>query len=402
MRILIGHNRYLQPGGEDSVAAAEAALLRAHGHDVVLYTKHNEEVARLGAARAAARAVWNGETYRELDRLLCDAPVDVAHFHNTFPLISPAAYYACRARGTPVIQTLHNYRLICPTATLLREGKPCSDCVGRRVPWPGVAHKCYRGSRSASAAVALMLTSHRLAGTWTRLVTRYVAISEFVRSKYVQGGLPASRITVKPNFVAPDPGPGRRSGGYAVFVGRLSPEKGIATLLEAWSRPDAALPLWIVGDGPMAADVRAAAAASPRIRWLGPRPPEETRAIIGDAATLVFPSIWPETFGLVLVEAFACGVPVVASALGAPADLVTSQATGFLVPPGDAGALLERAQWLWKNHDAAASMGRRARSTYETKYTAEVNYLDLMRVYREAGVPAAAHDAAHEAARDAG
>jgi glycosyltransferase involved in cell wall biosynthesis len=399
VRILIGHNSYLQAGGEDTVAAAEAALLRAHGHEVVVFAKHNQEITKLGGSRTAARAVWNPATYREVDRLLCNAPIDVAHFHNTFPLISPAAYYACRARDTPVIQTLHNYRLICPSATLLRDGKPCTDCVGRRVPWPAIAHKCYRGSRSASAAVALMLTSHRLAGTWSRLVTRYVAISEFVRAQYVQGGLPPSRITVKPNFVAPDPGTGQRAGAYALFVGRLSPEKGIATLLEAWSRPDARVPLWIVGDGPMAADVRAAATASPRIRWLGPRPQAETRAIIGDAAVLVFPSIWAETFGLVIVEAFACGVPVVASALGAPADLVRDGETGLLVSPGDAGALLARAQWLWKHHDAAAAMGRRARSTYETRYTAEANYRDLMRVYREAGVPAA-RAATHEASCD--
>jgi glycosyltransferase involved in cell wall biosynthesis len=235
MRVLLVHNYYQQAGGEEQVFVAEGALLEAHGHRVVRYTSHNDRVTGMSRAVLAKNTVWNRTTYRDLRTLIRKERPQVAHFHNTFPLISPAAYYAARAEGVPTAQTLHNYRLLCPNALFFREGRACEDCVGQAGPWPEVIHACYRGSHLSSGGVAAMLTSHRILGTWVRAVDAYITLTEYTRRKFIQGGLPAEKIVVKPNFVYPDPGPGAGRGMYALFVGRLSREKGVDTLLAAWN-----------------------------------------------------------------------------------------------------------------------------------------------------------------------
>ncbi len=246
--MLLLHNRYQQPGGEDQVFAAEGNLLEAHGHQVLRYTRHNDQVTDQNPLALAGATVWNQAVYRELRTLIRRERPQVAHFHNTLPMISPAAYYAARAEGVPVVQTLHNYRLLCPNALFYRDGQVCEDCLGKAVPWPGVVHACYRESRASSGAVATMLTAHRAIGTWKKAVDMYVALTEFARQKFVQGGLPAEKIVVKPNFIEPDPGSGEGRGHYALFVGRLSQEKGVDTLLAAWEQLGEKVPLKIVGD----------------------------------------------------------------------------------------------------------------------------------------------------------
>jgi hypothetical protein len=196
MRQLLVHNRYQQPGGEDAVFEAEAALLQRHGHDVEQWVEDNREIPTTPTARLAAHTVWSSPAVRRLEAILHRTRPEVVHFHNTFPLISPAAYVTCRRQGVPVVQTLHNYRLICPNAMLFRDGHPCEECVGRVVPWPGVVHACYRGSRAQTAVAAAMLATHRVRGTWTRDVDVYVALTQFARGKFLRGGLPETRIVV--------------------------------------------------------------------------------------------------------------------------------------------------------------------------------------------------------------
>lgn len=300
--VLLVHNAYREPGGEDAVFEEEAALLEARGHEVLRYRAHNDSVAGMGRAALVAGTFWNRAVYREIGALVRRHRPAVVHFHNTFPLVSPAGYYAAASGGVPVVQTLHNYRLVCPNGLLFRDGRPCEDCLGRRFPWPAVAHGCYRGGRPATAVAAAMVSAHGAVGTWAGKVDAYVAPTEFAREKLVRGGLPPEKVHVKPNFVSPDPGPGD-GGGYALFVGRLSEEKGLGVLLAAWERMGAAAPeLRIVGDGPLAPVVARAAASNPRLRRMGRRTPAETRRLMKGAAVLVLPSEVYETFGRVAAE----------------------------------------------------------------------------------------------------
>ena len=250
MRILTIHNYYQQAGGEDVVFEGEASLLRQHGHEVVEYRQDNAQIHRLSRPVIASHAIWSRPVYRALQRLLRDVEPDVTHLHNIFPLISPAAYYASRKAGVPVVQTLHNYRLLCPAATFLRNGQLCEECLGKTFPWPAVLHACYHRSYAQSAVTAGMLTVHRWLKTWRDQVDIYIALTEFSRRKFIEGGLPAEKIVVKPHFVYPDPGCRAGSGGYALYVGRLSAQKGVMTLLQAWQQLPG-IPLKVVGDGPL-------------------------------------------------------------------------------------------------------------------------------------------------------
>ncbi len=229
MKVLMLHNRYLVPGGEDQSTAAEVALLT---HQVELLEHDNREIESLGKARTAARTLWSSDSYQRVHSKLCDGQFDVMHVQNFFPLWSPSVYYAAAKRGIPVVQTLRNYRLMCVNHSFFRDGQVCEDCLGRFMPWPGIVHACYKDSRMASGVVAGMIGLHKIMGTWRNRVDLYVALTEFAREKYITGGLPAERIVVNPNFVHPAPLAGTGGGGYALFVGRLSPEKGIPTLLE--------------------------------------------------------------------------------------------------------------------------------------------------------------------------
>jgi glycosyltransferase involved in cell wall biosynthesis len=388
MKILVAHNAYQQRGGEDAVVGAEVRLLEANGHAVVRYDRHNDELlgrGALGGIGAAAETVWSSKSFREMKALVEKERPDVAHFHNTFPLISPSAYYACARAGVPVVQTLHNYRLWCPAAKFLREGKVCEACLGRNA-WPGVMHGCYRGSRAATAAAAAMLAVHRRMGSWQTKVDVYIALSEFTRRKFIEGGLPAERIVLKPNFVAGDVPPKTQSGGYVLFVGRLSEEKGPQLLSSAWRSMHTQVPLRIAGDGPLleklSREVREASLL--QIELAGHRTPDEVRALVHGARFLVFPSIWYEGFPMTIAEAFAGGLPVVASRLGSMAEIVQDGVTGLHFEPGNAVDLAAKVEWAWNHPEELARMGRAARAEYEAKYQPSTNYEILMDVYRGA------------------
>lgn len=385
MKILACHDYYQQRGGEDQIFADETWLLESYGHEVVPFTMHNDEIREMGRLEVAKRTLWNRKTYADLRDLIRRRRPDIMHCTNTFPLISPAAYYAARAEGLPVVQSLHNYRMYCTNGYFLRDGNVCEDCLGKAVAWPGVVHACYRTSRAATAVVAAMQGIHRAAGTWAKVVDLYVTSCRFARRKLIQGGIPEERIVVKPNFVHPDPGPAAGDGGYAVFVGRLSPEKGLDTLLAAWSRLPEKLPLKIVGDGPLAERVRRAAADDARIEWLGWRTLEEVCAIVGNAAFLLMTSIWYETFGRTMIEAFAKATPVIVSRTGAMEELVEDGRTGLHFTPGDPHDLVSKIKQLWADRPARMRMQQAAREEYESKYTARSNYRALMEIYARAG-----------------
>jgi glycosyltransferase involved in cell wall biosynthesis len=384
MRLLLVHNRYQQPGGEDVVFEAEAALLRGHGHEVEEWVEHNRDIAGMSPARLAVRTIWSAPAVRRLRGILARLQPEIVHFHNTFPLISPAVYATCRSHGVPVVQTLHNYRLLCPNAMLFRDGRPCEDCVQRAVAWPGVLHACYRGSRSQTAVIATMLGAHRLIGTWRGDVDRYVALTEFARRKFIAGGLPPDRIVVKPNFVSVSPDMIRPDAGYFLFAGRLTEEKGVRTLLEAWRRSPPPADLRIAGGGPLEPVVRHAAETIPGVRYLGRLTRENLLSEVGAASALILPSEWYEGLPTIVLEAFGCGRPVLAARVGALEEIVSEGATGVFFPPGDSDGLAALVRWAAGHADDLARMGANAREEYQRRYTAEVNYPQLIDIYRQA------------------
>jgi glycosyltransferase involved in cell wall biosynthesis len=390
MRVLIVHNRYQLRGGEDVVAEAEAALLRANGVEVRVYQRSNDELRAMPAALAALSSIWSQRAAREIAALCEQQRPDLIHFHNTFPLVSAAPYWTAAARGIPVVQTLHNFRLLCPQAMLLRDGRPCHDCVGR-LPWRAVAHRCYRDSRLQSGVAASALVLHRLLGSYRHRVQAYIALSQFSRSQYVAGGLPVQRIHIKPNFV-PDPGaPSGQPRAGGLFVGRLSAEKGVAILIAASQLLDQhSGPLRVAGDGPLAA----AAAQAARLDCLGACSPAQVQALMRSSSFLVAPSTCLETFGLAAVEAFATGLPVIASGHGGLGELIEDGVTGLHVRPGDAADLARAIDWATRHPDAMLAMGRAARARYLAHYTPQRNFDLLQSVYQHVlSLPGARHAA---------
>lgn len=381
----MAHNFYQHSGGEDKCFAAETELLRQHGHEVVTYTVHNDAIRNMSGVSAALMAVWNRSCYRELSTLIRAETPDIIHFHNTFPMISPAAIWAGKRRDTPVVCTLHNYRLVCPAAALVRNGRVCEDCIGHTVPWQAVVHRCYRDSRLASAAVASTLVAHRLARTWSDKVDAFIALTEFARQKFIEGGLPAEKIVLKPNFVDrepfTDPNPAGAGRGYALFVGRLSSEKGIDPLLAAWKKLTDNITLRVVGTGPLSSQVEAAASQSDSIEFLGPKQPEEVLELMTGAQFVVVPSICYETFGLTIVEAYSMNTPVIASRLGAMTEVVQEGQTGLCFNPGDPDDLAAKVAWAANHPAEMRAMGENARSVFVNNYGAERNYQQLMAVY---------------------
>jgi glycosyltransferase involved in cell wall biosynthesis len=378
------HCRYQIRGGEDECFESEQRLLRAAGVEVETYEDNNLRVERQGHLRTALDTVWSQRAYLAIRARLREKRYDLVHVHNLLPLISPAVYYAARAEGCAVVQTLHNYRISCPAGLFFRDGRVCEDCLGKAVPWPGVLHGCYRGSRAGTAAIAAMLAGHRLLGTWDSKVDVYIALNEFMRKKAIAGGLPAERIVVKPNFVGDDPGAGDGGGGFALFTARLNPEKGVAEVLAAWRRLGGRIPLKIMGDGPLTEAVKAAAASTPGIEYLGRRPLAEFYDLLGQASFFVLASTWYEGFPRVVNECCARGTPIVASAIGPIAELVADGRTGLHFRPGNVDDLVAKVEWLLDHPEEQAALRQGARREFEMKYTAAAGLEHLLGAYRRA------------------
>ncbi len=346
LRILLAHNYYQLPSGEDECFRAECEILRRAGHEVATYERRSTDVANdpLSWIRTAPQAIWSRQSYRDLSKLCRTFRPDVAHFHNTFPLISTSGWQACKEAGVPVVQTLHNYRLLCSRAHLFRAGSPCHDCVGRTVAWPAVAHRCYRDSAAASALTASMLAWQKLTKA-SHLVDRFIALTDFARDVFVDSGIDADRIVVKPNFLI-DPPPLRKgSGSYALFLGRMSEEKGLRVLMDAWAGLD--IPLVLAGTGPLADEVRAWAADRSDITVHGWVDRNQVHALLANARFLVFPSIWYEGMPMVILEAIAAGVPVVASDVGGIRGILPKSDAEKTFPASDAEMLCRTVSEHW-------------------------------------------------------
>lgn len=382
MRILVIHNAYQQRGGEDAVVNNEVAMLRVNGNEVCLRLVSNRKISGLmWRLRAACASIFSVGSYRSITTIIREFKPDVVHVHNFFPLISPSVFYACRAQGVPVIFTLHNYRIVCPTALLMHDGSVTERSL-REGPWWALKHRVYRGSLVGTFFLCLMIWLHQRLGTWSNGVDRFIVLSEFARARFELAGLPAGKLAVKPNFVDIDAPPEQNRSGL-LFVGRLSPEKGLQVLLSAFqiACDDGMAPgaVRLAGEGPLAELVRQS-----DLTWFGALPSDQVRVRMRSASALLLPSVCYEGLPLVLVEAYASGLPVIASRIGALAELVEDGVTGLLFEPGSAEDLADKMRWAIDHPEEMARMGRVARERYEARYTPETSYSQLMAIYNEA------------------
>ncbi|MDQ0810635.1 glycosyltransferase involved in cell wall biosynthesis [Streptomyces sp. B3I7] len=392
MHVLVVHNRYrsAQPSGENKAVDQEVELLRAGGHRVELFERHSDDIAArspLGKAAVPLLVPWNPAVRREFAARLRATRPDVVHVHNVFPLVSPSVLAACADAGVPAVATLHNYTQICPPGTLLRDGRPCTECVGAS-PLPAVRHGCYRDSRVATVPLAVSLSLNRR--RWWTGVERFFCISAAQREVLVEAGMPAERLAVKHNFV-PDPDPADRRTGpgtHLLFLGRLAEAKGVRLLMAAWDELAASggvgVPLLIAGTGPLEDEVAVWAAGRDDVRYAGLYGPDECRRALADAVAVVAPSTWLEAFGLVAVEAMAAGVPAVAAGHGAFTELVEDGVTGLLHRPGEAASLADRLRRITADADRNREMGRAARDRYERDFSPAVGLERLVEGYRAA------------------
>lgn len=384
MNILSVHNRYQIRGGEDESCEAEKNLLKKYGHSITAYEENNDRINNIGIIRTALKTIWSRESYYKIKKICSKQKYDLMHVQNFFPLISPSVYFAAKSSGIPVVQSLRNYRLLCPNAIFFRHGYVCEDCLHKFIPLPGIINSCYRNSRFASLVVASMIIFHHIIRTWLNKVDIYIALTEFTRQKYIEGGFPSDKIFVKPNFVYPDPGAGQGKGNYAIFAGRLSAEKGIITLVEAWKKSGVSLKLKIIGEGPLHKELLQITSSTDKIELMGKRSILEVYEFIGNANFLIFPSEWYETFGRVAIEAFAKGTPVIASNIGAIAEVVEHGRTGLHFAPGNISDLIEKIEWFISHPLETKAMRKEAREVYKNKYTGEHNYKLLMEIYEKA------------------
>ena len=382
MKILMVHNQYLIRGGEDESFDNESSLLESYGNTVFKYIQNNNNIDLTSKLKLGIRTIWSNQDYRNLRFEIKEKKPDIVHVQNFFPLISPAVYYAAKQEGVPVVQSLRNYRFKCLNGYLFRNRSICENCLHKSIPISGLVNKCYRDNSAASFAVASMLTIHRVMQTWNKMVDSYIALTEFAKQKFIEGGLPAEKITLKPNFVY-DPGIGDGSDDFMLYVGRLSPEKGINTLLEAWKTLGKVIPLKIVGEGSLREKVEQMTNEFTGLEYLGRKPISEVYKLMGKSKALIFPSQWYEGLPRTIIESFATGTPVIASNLGSMSNLIEHQRTGLHFPPGSYQGLIEQVNWIIHNPHQWKHMRKQARLEFKSKYTAETNYQQLMQIYSQ-------------------
>ncbi|MCE7059703.1 glycosyltransferase [Dyadobacter sp. CY343] len=375
MRILTAHNLYQVRGGEDESRLVEENLMKQNGHDVMSFEVNNNTIdSNSSKLSLALNSIWSNSSYKEIKRLIKLQGSEILHVQNFFPLISPSIYYAASSLKVPVVQSIRNYRLMCPNALLFRDGHICTECLGKNTPINGIIHKCYRGSRSATAAVSTMLAVHNSIDTWNRKVNAFIAISRFVKEKLVTQGVHENKIFIKPNCLLTDPGYSYDKKDYILYVGRLSQEKGIATLVKAWNLlKSTTTKLVVIGEGSMPSS------KSHTIEFLGKLSLSETYRYMSEAKALIVPSEWHEPFGRVVVEAFANGTPVIGSQMGGIPELISSGRNGLLFEAGNAEQLANKIEILISKD--SSEMAEEARREFLLKYTPEQNYVQLKQIY---------------------
>ena len=385
MRILMAHNTYQQRGGEDISTEQDVALLQSHGHEVQTYIRNNEEIRHYSLLKKAFlffRPVWSWQAYDQIQKILKSFQPDVVHVQNFFPLISPAVFYACHRLKIPVVFSLRNYRLACANGFFYRDNRVCEDCI-RHSALHGMIHKCYHGSLIQTTSVAMMQVTHGWLRTWEKKIDVIAPVSKFAAGKMLDMGLSPNNTLVRKNYLMQDPGEGHGLRAGAVFAGRLSPEKGTDILIQAWQHLPQ-VPLQIIGTGPEESILQQSLEGNTEVIFCGRLPHGEMLNRIKSAQVLVMPSVWYETFGRTIIEAYATGTPVIVSRLGAMAELVDEGKTGLLFNPGDANDLVQKVTWAMTHTQEMAVMGKNARKLFLEQYSADIAYQKLLEVYLQA------------------
>jgi len=424
MKVLLIHNFYksIAPSGEDIVFRKESELLKKSGVKVVSYQKNNDNIMSiLDMIRAGINILWSRRSYKEISELIDREKPDLAHFHNIWYLISASAYKACKDKGIPIIQTFHNFRVICINGLLYRSGRICEKCLEHenieglpfktdknklRILVNSLRYGCYRESRLHSLPLALAnYISWRL-GIWNRYVDAYICLTEFARQKFIRAGLPAHKIHLKPNFLDNNLNPHYFHRNYAVFLGRITPEKGVNVLIDAMKlirlqvqqtdgrRPqqikasqatvnkDMGFSLKIIGDGQLRATYEEETKKiGLAISFEGKMNFDKYVEILKNAMFVVLPSLCYEGFPMVICEAYACGKPIIASRIGALPELILDKETGLLFQPNSARDLAQKIAWMIDNDSECIRMGKRARIEFEEKYYEKKNADKLIKIY---------------------
>ena len=386
MKIQLVHNRYQQKGGEDTVVAAEEWLLREHGHQVELLQADNDHIqGAVASGLAALQSIYSFSGKRRIQAALRRYHPDLVHVHNFFPTLSPSIFTACSEAEVPVVHTLHNYRIQCAANSLYRAGQVCEECVTSRSSWPGVQHACYRSSRIGSAIVGFTMAWHEQIGTWSSRISAYIALTKFAAEKLGRFRIPPDKLFVKPNF-AIDRGTGTGDGDYVLFVGRLTEEKGVQTLIDADAAGALCMDVVVLGDGPMRSALeQAASRTGSRLKVKGFIDPGEILTWMKDAKALLMTSLWYEGDPMVVIEAFSVGLPVIAANIGNTAATVLAEGAGLVYTPGDHIELSATLQRFADHPEAAGQMRQNARNYYLATHTPEKNYVRLMEIYNYAG-----------------
>ena len=374
------HNLYQNPGGEDVVFSNEKKLLESNGNLVIQFIKKNNDISNycfLKKVSLINSSVWSKKSFLEIKEAINTYKPDICHIHNTLTLITPSVYYACKEMGVPVVQTLHNYRLMCSNAYLFRNGKVCEECIGKSL-YHSVKYGCYRNSRLQTFVLARTVEWNKKQGTWNNLIDAYIALTEFSKQKFIEGGLPENKIFVKPNFLFEDPNYSEKNGGFFLFAGRLDVTKGFNVLIKAAEKlPD--VKFKVAGDGILRSNLDGVL----NIEYLGQLNRNDLILELKKSGAIIFPSVWYESMPMTIIESFACGKPVIASNLGAMAELIENGKTGLFFEPGNVDDLVKKILWAKNNPEKMKEMGLNARKEFEEKYTPEKNYKILMNIYEK-------------------
>jgi len=387
MKILHVHNYYQIPGGEKQTVNKQKELLEENGNRVILHCRNNKEILNYSLSQKISfpfHVIYNSKTVKEIREIVEREKPDIAHIHNVFPLISPSIYYVLKNMKIPVVQTVHSYRFLCSNGLFLNnDGKICERCKNGNF-FNAMLRKCYRDSYLQTFGMAFTLCLHRKLRTFTNKIDFFIAPSNFLRKKLIEGGIPEKKIVVRPHFVkCGEIKPSYEFDNYVVYMGRLSREKGLFALLRAWKK--ISITLKIIGEGPIRNELEnfVSQAEISNVEFLGFIGGPKRFSILKKAMFMVFPSEWYESFGYTIIESFACGTPVIASRIGGPQELVENGVTGFLFQPGNTKDLLQKISDLMENKKLLLKMRHNARKLAEERYSENVGYKNLMDVYKD-------------------